>query len=87
MRSVSRTGLVTAGSAWSSRRIRRQPARNERAAPLGCGSEEVRTAFMGRRLVPLTLDNLPDLPKRCRACVFWELDPVSGEAAVRAGRA
>ncbi|MEV6109227.1 GNAT family N-acetyltransferase [Streptomyces sp. NPDC051940] len=41
---------------------------------------------MGRRLVPLTLDNLPDVPKRCRSCVFWELDPVSGEAAVRAGR-
>ena len=41
---------------------------------------------MGRRLVPLTLDNLPDLPQRCRACVFWELDPVSGEAAVKAGR-
>lgn len=41
---------------------------------------------MGRRLAPLTLDNLPDLPKRCRACVFWELDPVSGEAAVKAGR-
>ena len=41
---------------------------------------------MGRRLVPLTLDNLPDLPKRCRACVFWELDPVSGEAAVQAGK-
>ncbi|MYV56537.1 GNAT family N-acetyltransferase [Streptomyces sp. SID3212] len=40
---------------------------------------------MGRRLVPLTLDNLPDLPPRCRACVFWELDPVSGEAAVKAG--
>ncbi|MET8135973.1 MULTISPECIES: GNAT family N-acetyltransferase [unclassified Streptomyces] len=40
---------------------------------------------MGRRLVPLTLDNLPDLPKRCRACVFWELDPVSSEAAVKAG--
>ncbi|MFF4549614.1 GNAT family N-acetyltransferase [Streptomyces sp. NPDC001435] len=40
---------------------------------------------MGRRLVPLTLDNLQDLPQRCRACVFWELDPVSGEAAVRAG--
>ncbi|WP_406838010.1 GNAT family N-acetyltransferase [Streptomyces sp. AHU1] len=39
---------------------------------------------MGRRLVPLTLDNLPDLPNRCRACVFWELDPVSGEAAVKA---
>ncbi|MEV7659848.1 GNAT family N-acetyltransferase [Streptomyces anulatus] len=41
---------------------------------------------MGRRLVPLTLDNLPDLPERCRSCVFWELDPVSGEAAVRAGK-
>ncbi|GHA22906.1 GNAT family N-acetyltransferase [Streptomyces tauricus] len=40
---------------------------------------------MGRRLVPLTLDNLQDLPKRCRACVFWELDPVSGQAAVKAG--
>jgi len=41
---------------------------------------------MGRRLVPLTLDNLPDLPKRCRSCVFWELDPVSGEAAAQAGK-
>ncbi|AKN69125.1 MULTISPECIES: GNAT family N-acetyltransferase [Streptomyces] len=40
---------------------------------------------MGRRLVPLTLDNLQDLPHRCRSCVFWELDPVSGEAAVKAG--
>ncbi|MFJ7151142.1 GNAT family N-acetyltransferase [Streptomyces sp. NPDC100445] len=42
---------------------------------------------MGRRLVPLTLDNLQDLPQRCRSCVFWELDPVSGEAAVTAGTA
>ncbi|MEV6120270.1 GNAT family N-acetyltransferase [Streptomyces sp. SID8352] len=42
---------------------------------------------MGRRLVPLTLDNLQDLPQRCRTCVFWELDPVRGEAAVREGRA
>ncbi|MFH9688135.1 GNAT family N-acetyltransferase [Streptomyces sp. NPDC017413] len=41
---------------------------------------------MGRRLVPLTLDNLPDLPERCRSCVFWELGPVSGEAAVKAGK-
>ncbi|MCZ0209415.1 GNAT family N-acetyltransferase [Streptomyces sp. UMAF16] len=40
---------------------------------------------MGRRLVPLTLDNLQDVPHRCRSCVFWELDPVSGEAAVAAG--
>ncbi|MFF4752358.1 GNAT family N-acetyltransferase [Streptomyces sp. NPDC002514] len=42
---------------------------------------------MGRRLVPLTLDNLQDVPKRCRSCVFWELDPVSGQAAVNAGTA
>ncbi|MET8827629.1 GNAT family N-acetyltransferase [Streptomyces sp. NPDC004610] len=42
---------------------------------------------MGRRLVPLTLDNLQDLPKRCHSCVFWELDPVSGEAAVKGGTA
>ncbi|MEV5382888.1 GNAT family N-acetyltransferase [Streptomyces sp. NPDC052721] len=42
---------------------------------------------MGRRLVPLTLDNVQDLPHRCRSCVFWELDPVSGEAAVKAGTA
>ncbi|MEU3713120.1 MULTISPECIES: GNAT family N-acetyltransferase [Streptomyces] len=42
---------------------------------------------MGRRLVPLTLDNLADIPKPCRSCVFWELDPVSGDAAVAAGRA
>jgi GNAT superfamily N-acetyltransferase len=41
---------------------------------------------MGRRLVPLTLDSLADLPLPCRACVFWELDPVSGEAAIKAGR-
>ncbi|MGN4163865.1 GNAT family N-acetyltransferase, partial [Streptomyces sp. NEAU-PBA10] len=27
------------------------------------------------------------LPARCRSCVFWELDPVRGEAAVREGRA
>ncbi|MFE9836113.1 GNAT family N-acetyltransferase [Streptomyces sp. NPDC005551] len=40
---------------------------------------------MGRRLVPLTLDNLQDLPQRCHSCVFWELDPVSGEAAIKAG--
>ena len=42
---------------------------------------------MGRRLVPLTLDNLPDIPNRCQSCVFWELDPVSGQAAVKTGTA
>lgn len=38
-----------------------------------------------RRLVSLTLDNLDDLPTRCRQCVFWELDPVSGARACESG--
>lgn len=42
---------------------------------------------MSRRLVNITLDNLGDLPIRCRACVFWELDPVSGERACASGAA
>ncbi|MEO3786334.1 GNAT family N-acetyltransferase [Actinocorallia sp. B10E7] len=40
---------------------------------------------MSRRLVNVTLDNVVDLPRRCRHCVFWELDPVSRERAVEAG--
>jgi GNAT superfamily N-acetyltransferase len=40
---------------------------------------------MSRRVVSFTLDNLDDLPGRCRKCVFWELDPVSGERAQEAG--
>jgi len=40
---------------------------------------------MSRRLVNLTLDTLEDLPRRCRQCVFWELDPVSSERACAAG--
>lgn len=40
---------------------------------------------MTRRLVNITLDNLGDLPRRCRSCVFWELDPVSSDRAVHDG--
>src|SRR5919202_908718 len=40
---------------------------------------------MSRRLVNLTLDTLEDLPRPCRRCVFWELDPVSAERACSAG--
>ncbi|MGZ4596226.1 MAG: GNAT family N-acetyltransferase [Actinomycetes bacterium] len=40
---------------------------------------------MSRRLASLTLDNLDDLPQRCRRCVFWELDPVAREAAEDSG--
>lgn len=40
---------------------------------------------MARRVVALTLDNASDLPSQCRSCVFWELDPVTGERACRSG--
>ena len=40
---------------------------------------------MSRRLVNLTLDTLEDLPRRCRQCVFWELDPVAAERACAVG--
>jgi GNAT superfamily N-acetyltransferase len=40
---------------------------------------------MPRRLASLTLDNLDDLPPRCRKCVFWELDPVTGAHASEVG--
>jgi hypothetical protein len=40
---------------------------------------------MSRRVVNITLDNLDDLPSRCRACVVWQLDPVGLERAIDAG--
>ncbi|MGQ0845937.1 MAG: GNAT family N-acetyltransferase [Sporichthyaceae bacterium] len=40
---------------------------------------------MTRRLVNITLDNLAELPSRCRSCVFWELDPVSRDRAEESG--
>ncbi|WP_285666523.1 GNAT family N-acetyltransferase [Actinorhabdospora filicis] len=42
---------------------------------------------MSRRIVSLTLDVLEDLPRRCRGCVFWELDPVAAEQACDGGDA
>ena len=40
---------------------------------------------MPRRVANITLDNLDDLPLRCRRCVFWELDPVSNARAQDVG--
>ncbi|GAA2833260.1 GNAT family N-acetyltransferase [Kribbella solani] len=40
---------------------------------------------MARRLEPLTLANLGELPLPCRDCAFWELDPVAVRQAVRNG--
>lgn len=42
---------------------------------------------MSRRLANITLDNLDDLPRRCRGCAFWELDPASRERAEQRGDA
>jgi len=36
---------------------------------------------MARRLEPLTLANLDELPVPCRTCVFWELGPVNHRQA------
>jgi len=38
-----------------------------------------------RRLANITLDNLSDVPSRCRRCVFWELDPVSQARTLEEG--
>lgn len=40
---------------------------------------------MSRRLASITLDNLDDLPPRCRRCVFWELDPVGLSRTIEVG--
>lgn len=40
---------------------------------------------MSRRLVNLTLDTLEDIPRPCRNCVYWELDPVSAQRACASG--
>jgi hypothetical protein len=52
--------------------------RSGRFQPEGC-------CLVSRRLVNVTLDNLDDLPRRCRRCVFWELDPVSRARAEEVG--
>ncbi len=39
---------------------------------------------MSRRLAPLTLHTVLDLPGPCRSCVAWELDPLAARAAARA---
>ena len=42
-------------------------------------------AVLSRRCASLTLDNLDDLPRQCRRCAFWELDPVARETAEESG--
>lgn len=41
---------------------------------------------MSRRVSGVTLDNLGDLPKQCRHCVFWELAPHLKEQAEEFGQ-
>ncbi|MBA2307868.1 MAG: GNAT family N-acetyltransferase [Pseudonocardiales bacterium] len=40
---------------------------------------------MSRHVGGVTLDNLDDLPKKCRRCVYWELAPHLGEQAAEYG--
>ena len=40
---------------------------------------------MSRKVVRMTLDHLAELEAPCRACVFWELDPVAGARAAETG--
>jgi GNAT superfamily N-acetyltransferase len=40
-----------------------------------------------RRIVPLTLDVLDELPTPCRSCLFWELGPVADNDALPADEA
>ncbi len=88
MRMTSRTGLMSAGlgvgvvSGFIGSLLRERSALTAARMAAGEGSEEqasgpsARTAHAGQPSRP---------PHRCRSCVFWELDPVSGEAAVKAG--
>jgi GNAT superfamily N-acetyltransferase len=41
---------------------------------------------VSRRVTGVTLDNLGDLPKKCRHCVFWELAPHLREQAEEFGQ-
>jgi len=41
---------------------------------------------VSRHVVGVTLDNLEQLPKQCRHCVFWELAPHLREEAERYGQ-
>jgi hypothetical protein len=56
---------------------RTDPAATDRPKPQRCQ--------VPRRLASVTLDNLDDLPHKCRRCVFWELDPVGHSRAQAAG--
>src|SRR5262244_2961236 len=59
-----------------------------RRAAAGLAREELLSAEgvpVPRRLASITLDNLDDLPPKCRRCVFWELDPVSQARAIEVG--
>jgi GNAT superfamily N-acetyltransferase len=40
---------------------------------------------VSRTLASITLDNLDDLPRGCRRCVYWELDLLGRERAEEAG--
>lgn len=59
---------------------------NDQTAPRSIGARRVAFAMaevtggpMSRKVVRLTLDHLDALAAPCRACLFWQLDPVRRE--------
>src|SRR5690349_2186779 len=44
-----------------------------------------RATPVGRRMAPLTLDTVADLPKQSRQCVYWELDATAAQRVAEAG--
>src|SRR5262245_60949365 len=71
---------VSKKCARSDQPIKKCAARNKpiHAPSAGDGS-------VSRRLVNLTLDTLEDIPRPCRQCVYWELDPVAAQRACASG--
>ena len=52
---------------------------------MGGGTGDRRRLHLSWHVAALTLDNLDELPKRCRRCVFWELSAHLGQQAVDFG--
>jgi hypothetical protein len=77
MSTMDRQGRARQGELLRSQALHGRPAAIHGRQSQGC--------HVSRRLASITLDNLDDLPSRCRRCVFWELDPVSQARALEVG--
>ena len=69
-------GWIDLSSGLSTRTAAATPTR-----PTAIGRR--RSCSLSWHMAPLTLDNLDNLPKRCRRCVFWELSEQPRQAGGR----